>query len=421
MALTVLKGSSQYAEANGSPLPGTATTFTLAGWVKPTTLTAGTFLSTGHSGAASYVALAASAAGLPFTEVAVTGASSSSTHTVAMIVGTWHHLAAVQSAANSRVVYRDGVASVANTVSRTPSGLDRVTLGALVSNGVRSSFQNAALAETAIWDVALTADEVASLNAGISPLLIRPASLKFYGPLHGIGSPEQDWRGGLALTYGAAAAAPTTSPHVKVFRPSTIPSFGVPVAAGGTSVTLTPATEASGAEALTMSKRASLESAVDTSEAVGLTAAKVMTLVPAVEGADSVALAVVKTMVLEPAVEADMAVGLTRQGAAVALQPADEADEALPVVARKLVALVPASESDTATPLVIAIFHGLTPTMESDAALALSVMGASQVLTLTSATEADLALGLTAQLIPVRRVLQTRDGSGGRVLRVTDG
>jgi hypothetical protein len=39
------------------------------------------------------------------------------------------------------------------------------------------------MAEVAIWDVALTADEVAQLGDRMKPMRVRPQSLKFYSPL----------------------------------------------------------------------------------------------------------------------------------------------------------------------------------------------------------------------------------------------
>lgn len=50
------------------------------------------------------------------------------------------------------------------------------------------------LAEVAIWDAALTADEMTALGKGFSAALIRPQSLKGYWPIIGRASPEPDLR-----------------------------------------------------------------------------------------------------------------------------------------------------------------------------------------------------------------------------------
>jgi len=63
-----------------------------------------------------------------------------------------------------------------------PSGLSRFSIGTLER---QSSFGYLAgsIAETAIWNVELTAAEIASLAAGFTPDQIRPQSLQFYAPL----------------------------------------------------------------------------------------------------------------------------------------------------------------------------------------------------------------------------------------------
>ena len=55
-----------------------------------------------------------------------------------------------------------------------------------------------------IWNVALTAAEIASLAKGFSPRLIRPQSLAFYAPLI---RETLDIRGGLTLTDSGSTVA----------------------------------------------------------------------------------------------------------------------------------------------------------------------------------------------------------------------
>jgi len=71
------------------------------------------------------------------------------------------------------------------------------------------------LAEVGIWDVILTADEMAALGDGYSPLLVRPTSLVFCAPLFGNYSPEIDVVGGnLGTITGALKAV-----HPRVYYP----------------------------------------------------------------------------------------------------------------------------------------------------------------------------------------------------------
>ncbi len=60
------------------------------------------------------------------------------------------------------------------------------------------------IADFAVWDALLTADEVASLEF-VSPLLVRPTSLVCYVPQNGRMSPEPDW-----FTAGGATVTGTT-------------------------------------------------------------------------------------------------------------------------------------------------------------------------------------------------------------------
>ena len=66
------------------------------------------------------------------------------------------------------------------------------------------------IAEAAIWNVALTDGEIASLAKGFKPTRIRPQSLVFYAPLI---RNLQDTRKGMALTNNNAA---TVAAHPRV-------------------------------------------------------------------------------------------------------------------------------------------------------------------------------------------------------------
>lgn len=81
-----------------------------------------------------------------------------------------------------------------------------------------------------IWDVTLTADEIASLAKGFSPLLIRRGSLKHYWRFEGNNSPEIDAVGGVAGTLTGTSKADGS----RVFMPSLQQfRYGVTAASGG--------------------------------------------------------------------------------------------------------------------------------------------------------------------------------------------
>ena len=92
--------------------------------------------------------------------------------------GQWHHACGVFSSSTSRTVYLDGGSSATNNTSTTPS-LDRTEVGTWRS----SSWFNGDIAEVGIWNIDLTAADVASLAKGVSPALIRPQNHVAYLPL----------------------------------------------------------------------------------------------------------------------------------------------------------------------------------------------------------------------------------------------
>lgn len=198
----------QYAVSSGAPTLGSA--FTLAIWFRPTTFDAGSHFSLGQSVGSDYAALVLEPTGGAYFETngsgtATTASSANLTDTV------WSHIAGVQASTTSRVHYKDGVAGATNTTSSNPSSLNRITAGALTLNGVIVSTGQGDLAHAAIWSIALSAGEVASLAAGALPSSVQPGSLVFYSVLDGVASPEEDTIGGRHLAWGAGANAPTQS------------------------------------------------------------------------------------------------------------------------------------------------------------------------------------------------------------------
>jgi len=112
------------------------------------------------------------------------GSSGVSATAGTVTTGAWHHAGGVFSAVNSRRAYFNGVGGSVESSSRTPSGLGRTTVGAKNNNGsVIDASGNALIAEAAIWNVALSDEEMALLAKGIAPSLIRPQALVAYLPL----------------------------------------------------------------------------------------------------------------------------------------------------------------------------------------------------------------------------------------------
>ena len=85
------------------------------------------------------------------------------------------------------------VESVAGTGTATLSaGMNRIGIGAFVDNSPNQECDGD-VAHPAVWNVALTADEITALSVGrISPLRVRPESLVFYDPYLGRSATEID-------------------------------------------------------------------------------------------------------------------------------------------------------------------------------------------------------------------------------------
>ena len=116
-------------------------------------------------------------------EVAIRGSTgpdtqaATSTNTVS--TGTWYRALAVVTS-SAQTVYIDGTKTAGGgVVTVPPAALD--TLALARDNFTR--YLDGRIAEAAVWSAALTDAEYASLNAGYSPMLIRPTSLVHYAPL----------------------------------------------------------------------------------------------------------------------------------------------------------------------------------------------------------------------------------------------
>lgn len=139
-------------------------------------------------------------------------------------INVWQHGCAVFASATSRTVYINGGSPGTNTDSATPSGLDATRIGRR-ANSTGGTFMGGRIAEAAIWNVALTAAEVAVLAGGVCPLLVRPENLVSYYPLIGNFSPELDLCGGFNLTLVNAPTAVDHYPGIIYPQPKQVIAF----------------------------------------------------------------------------------------------------------------------------------------------------------------------------------------------------
>lgn len=216
MARAFVAASSQFLER--SPAPAIGLPCTMAAWIRPTSLAgAGYPIGLSHSSANNWI----------WAQVETTGAisafhfdgsvSAAATSGVGLTNGAWGHIAAVFASNSSRSAYVNGGNAGTNSTVCSNSTIDSLLLGAQWVSGARTGFFGGDIAEAAIWNVALSAAEIAALGAGVSPLLVRPLALVAYWPLLGHTSPEQELFNKYELTL---TNAPVAAPHCRIILPT---------------------------------------------------------------------------------------------------------------------------------------------------------------------------------------------------------
>lgn len=130
----------------------------------------------------------------------------------------WTHGCGVFTSDASRTAYLNAGSAVTETTSVIPAGtINTVAIACARPNGAIIGYFNGRIAEVGIWNVALTAAEVASLARGVSPLLVRPGSLFAYWPLIGRVSPDLELLNGLSVNV---VNSPPHADHTRVYYPA---------------------------------------------------------------------------------------------------------------------------------------------------------------------------------------------------------
>jgi hypothetical protein len=206
MAYNFVNTSSQYLGV--SSLPVTALPFTFSFWFY--TLENGTrnFMCLDEPGASSFYTVNMNATGVLFLNAFLNGSSNPAGVVVAPS-NQWNHGCAVFTSTSSRQIFLNGVAGATNTGTVNPT-FSRFNIGLRNSAGV-DVFARGDIAETGVWNVALTAAEIASLAKGVACNLVRPQSLVFYAPLV---RELIDVRGGRTITNNNGA---TVVNHPRIY------------------------------------------------------------------------------------------------------------------------------------------------------------------------------------------------------------
>lgn len=226
-------------------LPVTAAPFTANVWFNPVDVTGTHVLwSIGNTSASNnaWLLLASGGdAGDPLQWVAQFG-TAGVCEVPGYTANTWQMATAVEAASNDRRLYLDGGSEDTNTTNRSPSGHDEMRIGARSQSGSAVPIDGS-IASVTVWNVALTAAEVASLyGAGgvvMPPWIVRPESIVCHYPLLDTDGDINFWGDG---TYDLTLNnTPTYSadPPSQLWIPPT--SILIPESAAGGDATVTPA------------------------------------------------------------------------------------------------------------------------------------------------------------------------------------
>lgn len=111
------------------------------------------------------------------------------TSTGSISTGVWQSVGMTKNG-NSLIGYLNGTAD--GSSAGTKSMINTTAPFLMADHGFNDAQLFGGIAECAVWDIGLTAAEMAALAKGFSPLLIRPTSLVAYWPILGNNDPEPD-------------------------------------------------------------------------------------------------------------------------------------------------------------------------------------------------------------------------------------
>lgn len=153
-------------------------------------------------------------------------------------INTWNHAVAVfDNDADDRKIYLNGGNLVTNSDAQGfPDDWNITSIGRLGDSSPDDEFSGA-IAEYAMWNVALTAANVAELFTGASPRLVAPGGRVLHTEMirPDASNNVHDRIGGLTLVGAGGTGTPVAFPHPRIIRPSgpQVPAFlSAAVAAG---------------------------------------------------------------------------------------------------------------------------------------------------------------------------------------------
>jgi len=223
--------SKDYYYYKEDPVPfsdlGTSTIFplTMSGWCNPVAINDhDAIMSIGNDeGTYAVASLNLRSTGYATAEVLSRTSNALATSASQYSADEWQHFCAVFTSSTSRIVYIDGVAGTEVTTSANVNGNNakRLSIGEYATTWNREL--NGHLADLALWNVALSASEVAILAKAYTAIQVRPESLVSYYPLV---SNSLDVMGNNYLSFGTDATAnnSTFSDHPRIIEDAPVMS-----------------------------------------------------------------------------------------------------------------------------------------------------------------------------------------------------
>lgn len=206
MARSFVVGNTEYLRVTNSPV--TAEPVTLACWAKLNSVAAThrTAMSIGEVAAGDYHALQVTNT-IVWRARSWDGAAQEAIYTAAVALESWHHLVAVFAADNDRRIYVDGDRGTDDANAVVVGAFGAVSIG-VSADSTPYGYMDGEVAEAAVWDVALTDNEIFQLAQGTPVVFVRPQSL---GAYYSLFETDRDfWRSIYNMT---AINAPGWAPH----------------------------------------------------------------------------------------------------------------------------------------------------------------------------------------------------------------
>ena len=241
MAILFNDGDSEYVEVDATPIAGPP--FVVAAWGRSNDATSGQcVISIADKDGDDHHASLNFAGHIGGDPIRWNVMGTSVDTTAGFTANTWHHVCAIEIAADSRAVFLDGGNKQTNATNKVLANLNRVSIGRL-GRSTAGNYMSGSVAELAIWNLtnwpgATAADKAAFFEAIAVPALVAGASPSFwplgltYWPLPTVDA-IQDRMGTYNMTAYSGNGGPVTAEHPPITYPgSPIYVPGVAAAVG---------------------------------------------------------------------------------------------------------------------------------------------------------------------------------------------